>query len=1568
MKRLPPALLLFGLSSFLSGPVRAATFTVTSTADAGGGSLREAVSLADAAPGADEIVFDTAGVFATPQAITLNSPLSFAGTLTITGPQPVQHRVALRGAAAGTRLFAPNGSAVTLTLSDLLVEDAHAVGPNAGGGVMRAGAGTVVTLNANRCIFDDCVADGLGGLFRFATATMTLTDCTFTDNAALGGALLYVETGFVTIRGGATARNASTGAGTHSGDLVGIERGSLRLDAVEMSETTAANLAPLVIEVGLYTGNAATRGIVPVTMTNCNFHDNEGAVLKSNGGPITAAGCTFTDNAGLVLSGGLFDDAITISSCTFTGNDGLASNDGTITVEDTVAEDNGMSFVAGAALTLRRVTLRQNDALPSSQGTLTAEDCEFHQNAGTLGYGTGTIRDITLRRCAVTATTGAAVGYEMPGLVTAGTSVWLVGRNVLLESCTLDGNTGTAEVFTTAKLLNCTFSSNSGQAVVVTGGTDDSTPDLTVQNCVFSGNTVTNAGGLILQATDPLRSFGGNFIDATQPLTWFNGNPGPGDQIGTPATPLNALLGPLRDWGGGGRSRMPLAGSPLIDGGHPAPAAPDYQEPILDQTGRPRVTGVKVDTGAVEALNQFIVTNTNSNGAGSFRDAVNSAAGLQNGEVVFDSEFFAIQQTITLASPVGISASVKISGPPAGVALSGGNANRLLNITGATTQCVIERVQFKLGESAADGGAVNMATGGGGLLTLRECLFSQNHSGGRGGALAISGGTVKATNCLWNNNTADLTGGGVVVVGPGVGYFTNCTMSANSAQRGGGGLVADNGGATLINCTVTSNTADSDTNDDGNGGGLRVVGGATPLRLGNSVVSGNTDASTGGGAVIHPDISGAFETLGHNFIGKREGQTANGTQVTHGVLGDQAGTSATPLNPDLAALAQNGGLFRTQKPNAGSPLIDTGDAALLTDAAWPAAPVYDARVQFRTVAAAPDIGAVEASDVALIQFFVESPPASVEEGAPGSQARYVLRRSLPGVAVDVLLVRSLVSTAAATDFTLTGPGVWSLSDASWTARFSAAELEKIVLLVPLDDPVFEGNETAIVFATPTLTYLVQTAPQAERTTMIVSNELLVTNTNDSGAGSLRTVLTGPAALVAPMIVFDPAVFSIPRTITLASPISVGSAVSGRTVQGPPVPLTLSGGGTSRIIYTHQGAVLALQDLNIANGSSVAALPGDDSGLSALTVDGGSSLTLRRCCVRNCASLSSGGAVLVGFGCRLDAENCTFSQNTAPKHGGAIYVWPDGQATLTHCTLAENHADTDLSGDGEGGAVYIAPNDNSGAFFSDGFLSIQGCHVSLNTDQLAHVETDYFHRARHIALPNPSTGALHNGGGNFFTSPFDQGWLPNDDVLASQNGWVANAGGLVLPLAYSGGPTMTYALAANSPARGACHHFFSLTDQRGIARDNISDAGAFNLASESYEFWAAYRFPPGASQADRDDDPDSDGVANLMEQVMGTDPTDGESVDMLQLDVSMIIGPNFTTYDVALIFPRSPRVGTNHLLIERSTDLLNWQVIETTDTVSAQGEREIIIANMDYEPFDPRREDPVAFFRLKAVEP
>jgi predicted outer membrane repeat protein len=139
--------------------------------------------------------------------------------------------------------------------------------------------------------------------------------------------------------------------------------------------------------------------------------------------------------------------------------------------------------------------------------------------------------------------------------------------------------------------------------------------------------------------------------------------------------------------------------------------------------------------------------------------------------------------------------------------------------------------------------------------------------------------------------------------------LTNSTVSGNSAAQNGGGIRA--AAVTLLNDTITNNSAHT-------GGGVFLADmGTSSVR--NTIIAGNFVDHGGAG----PDLSGAFNSDGHNLIGDGTGSTG----FTNGTNGDLVGTADKPIDPRLAPLANNGGPTQTHALRAGSPAIDAGDNA-----------------------------------------------------------------------------------------------------------------------------------------------------------------------------------------------------------------------------------------------------------------------------------------------------------------------------------------------------------------------------------------------------------------------------------------------------------------------------------------------------------------------------------------------------------------------------------------------------------------------------------------------------------------
>jgi trimeric autotransporter adhesin len=233
------------------------------------------------------------------------------------------------------------------------------------------------------------------------------------------------------------------------------------------------------------------------------------------------------------------------------------------------------------------------------------------------------------------------------------------------------------------------------------------------------------------------------------------------------------------------------------------------------------------------------------------------------------------------------------------------------------------------------------------VMTLTNTTVSGNTTDSLGGGimnenqarLTISGSTISG-----NVSTAG-SGGGIVADNDSVIAATNSTISGNRSEESGGGLFvySTNPGLSIVltNATVAGNLADSDGNDNGDGGGIfiePVLDGSVSLR--NTLLGDNVDGSSGGGTE-HPDCSAGMgdeiTSQGHNLIESTAGCAITGTTTGN----------VTGVDPKLGPLADNGGPTMTQALLPGSPAVDAADAA--------AAPPTDQRGAPRN----PDIGAYE---------------------------------------------------------------------------------------------------------------------------------------------------------------------------------------------------------------------------------------------------------------------------------------------------------------------------------------------------------------------------------------------------------------------------------------------------------------------------------------------------------------------------------------------------------------------------------------------------------------------------------
>src|SRR5262249_46053472 len=143
-------------------------------------------------------------------------------------------------------------------------------------------------------------------------------------------------------------------------------------------------------------------------------------------------------------------------------------------------------------------------------------------------------------------------------------------------------------------------------------------------------------------------------------------------------------------------------------------------------------------------------------------------------DITFDPSAFGSAQTISLTSGQlelsNTTGTETISGPAAGLTISGGGQSRVFQVD--------QGVTASISGVTITAGTVSGYGSGGGLYNI---------------------GTATLTNCTVSGNSAGYAGGGVFNSG-GTTTLTNCTVSGNSAHYGGG-LSISNCTTTLTNCT-----------------------------------------------------------------------------------------------------------------------------------------------------------------------------------------------------------------------------------------------------------------------------------------------------------------------------------------------------------------------------------------------------------------------------------------------------------------------------------------------------------------------------------------------------------------------------------------------------------------------------------------------------------------------------------------------------------------------------------------------------------------------------------------------
>jgi len=331
----------------------------------------------------------------------------------------------------------------------------------------------------------------------------------------------------------------------------------------------------------------------------------------------------------------------------------------------------------------------------------------------------------------------------------------------------------------------------------------------------------------------------------------------------------------------------------------------------------------------------------------------------------------------------------------------------------------------------------------------------------------------------------------------------------------------------------------------------------------------------------------------------------------------------------------------------------------------------------------------------------------------------------------------------------------------------------------------------------------------ERGAASPANVIEVTNTNDSGPGSLRDALAVAND-------GDEITFAVTGTITLTSGLlTVNTDI---TISGPGAGnLAVDGNANTGVFFINSGVTVTISGLSITNGNA--------SSLGGGIYNGSATVTLSNCIVSGSSAQYGGGIYSEGVSgsATLTIINSTINGNTVSEEGGGIYaiaVIAPVTVTVNNSTVSSNSAfegggirnvtsgvganliisNSSISGNsagsGNGGGVsnqgVNAVTEISNSTFSGNSAGVGGGGSIHNTGKAIIDLADT------ILKTGDSGGNIVNNGGTVTSHGYN---LSNDDAggYLIGPGDQINTDPVLGPLQDNGGPTFTHALLPGSPA-------------------------------------------------------------------------------------------------------------------------------------------------------------------------
>lgn len=570
-----------GGTAALAAPSLAAAddFQVTNLNDSGAGSLRQAITDANAHPnvgGVNDRITFTSGLSGD---IALGSALpDVTKGVDIVGPGQAL-------VVDGVNMYRPLyvSTADSVSISDLTLTQGYA--PLSGGAIYAKDSGHLtldgVTISDNK-VHD---GGGQGGGVAAVNTPLTVTDSTLTGNVGSGngtyGAAIYGGHTSVEISGSTISANHDT-ANAADGGGVAVRYGTLTLTDSTLDDNHAENHG------GSILGYEST-----VTVTGSTISGSSTTRTSGNGGgisdyciagaptptcgPLTITGSTISGNSVTNRGGGLWVAYTTaiIRDSTFSGN--------------STSQALGNTRAAGVCI--------QEADLQMSGTTISGNTARGTPTKGAGMYISGDDYDQTMEidNSTISGNTilNTSAGSDGAGLFVEKDSGH-GSMSVTINSSTITGNANQASG----------DSDGGGIVVVDYDPMDASGPNLSLINTIVAGNSATRYGADLYSTYSsstnaPSAPFAldhsliGEIETAPTPAKFIptiidNG----GNITGTPASPVDPKLGALANNVGPTKTHALLSGSPAIDAGATALS--------VDQRGVGRPQNGADDIGAYE--------------------------------------------------------------------------------------------------------------------------------------------------------------------------------------------------------------------------------------------------------------------------------------------------------------------------------------------------------------------------------------------------------------------------------------------------------------------------------------------------------------------------------------------------------------------------------------------------------------------------------------------------------------------------------------------------------------------------------------------------------------------------------------------------------------------------------------------------------------------------------------------------------------------------------------------------------------------------------------------------------